>query len=276
MIQINSHPPILRQRDHDNHKGLGNGDMASSLAASPRKEADLSRNFLAEKNRACSYCEMRGKGFCSHLSENHRALLAEFSRLVTLDAHKTLFRQGEESESVYVVRSGMLRLYQRMLDGRRQVIGFAKASDILLFPLCARNDYSADALDSVYLCQFRRQDFQALLQRDSAFLCALAIVTHDELLRARSQIALLSQRKAEPKMAQFLLALAESCARPDSHGLAIPVRVPQADIADYLGMTVETVNRTMARLVRDAIIGVGKHGIDLLDPKRLREIAETY
>ena len=51
--------------------------------------------------------------------------------------------------------------------------------------------------------------------------------------------------------------------------------MPQADIADYLGMTVETVNRTMARLVRDAIIGVGKHGIDLLDPKRLREIAET-
>jgi CRP/FNR family transcriptional regulator len=54
------------------------------------------------------------------------------------------------------------------------------------------------------------------------------------------------------------------------------VRVPQADIADYLGMTVETVNRTMARLVRDAIISVAKHGIDLLDAKRLREIAESY
>ena len=71
-------------------------------------------------------------------------------------------------------------------------------------------------------------------------------------------------------MAQFLLTLFESCARPDLNPANIPVRVPQADIADYLGMTVETVNWTMARLVRDAIIGVGKHGLDLLDIKRLR------
>jgi len=249
--------------------------MASGLAASPRKEADSSRNFLAEKTRACSYCELRNKGFCSHLSESHKALLAELSRLVTIESHKTLFRQGEEADNVYVVRNGMLRLYQRTLDGRRQVIGFAKAGDLLLFPLSERNDYSADALDSVYLCQFRRQDFQALLQREPDFLSALATMTHDELIRARCQIALLSQRKAEPKMAQFLLALFESYARPDSNVMTIPVRVPQADIADYLGMTVETVNRTMARLVRDAIISVAKHGLDLLDIKRLREIAES-
>ncbi len=250
--------------------------MASGLVASPRKEADPPRNFFAEKSRACSYCELRSKGFCSRLSENHKALLAEVSRLVTLESHKTLFRQGEEADNVYVVRSGMLRLYQRMLDGRRQVIGFAKAGDLLLFPFSERNDYSADALDSVYLCQFRRQDFLGLLQREPELLSAVAVITHDELTRARYQIALLSQRKAEPKMAQFLLALFESCARPDSNPMAIPVRVPQADIADYLGMTVETVNRTMARLVRDAIISVAKHGLDLLDAKRLREIAESY
>ncbi len=250
--------------------------MASGLAASPRKEADISKNLLGEKSRACGYCELRSKGFCSNLSESQKVLLAEVSRLVALESHKTLFRQGEEADNVYVVRSGMLRLYQRTLDGRRQVIGFAKPGDLLLFPLSERNDYSADALDSVYLCQFRRQDFHGLLQREPDFLSTLAVITHDELTRARGQIALLSQRKAEPKMAQFLLALFESCARPDSNPVVIPVRVPQADIADYLGMTVETVNRTMGRLVRDAIIGVAKHGIDLLDVKRLREIAESY
>jgi CRP-like cAMP-binding protein len=76
-------------------------------------------------------------------------------------------------------------------------------------------------------------------------------------------------------MAQFLLTLFESCARPDSNPANVPVRVPQADIADYLGMPVETVNRTMARLVREAIISVAKQGFDLLDTKRLRDIAES-
>ena len=58
--------------------------MASGLAASPRKEVEQARNFLAEKSRACSYCELRSKGFCSHFSDSHKALLADVSRLVTL------------------------------------------------------------------------------------------------------------------------------------------------------------------------------------------------
>ena len=87
------------------------------------------------------------------------------SRLVTLESHKTLSRQGDETDSVYVVRNGMLRLYQRMLDGRRQVIGFAKAGDLPLFPQTERNDYSADALDLGLSLSFLVQDFHGLLLR---------------------------------------------------------------------------------------------------------------
>ncbi len=248
--------------------------MTTSREPSARKEKDSAKNFFAEKSRACDYCDLRNKGFCSHLTDAQRARLAESSRLAALEAHRTLFRQGEESENVFVVRNGMLRLYQRLLDGRRQVLGFAKPGDLLLSPFAERNDYSADALDPVYLCQFRRGDFVGFLQREPDFLSAVARTIHEELNRARQQAALLGQRRAEPKMAQFLLSLHESYARANLATTLIPVRIPQADIADFLGMTVETVNRTLARFGRDAIISVAKHGIDLLDLRRLREIAE--
>jgi CRP/FNR family transcriptional regulator len=250
--------------------------MTSARQPSVRIQKDAAKSFLTEKSRVCDYCELRNRGFCGRLSEAQKAALAESSRLTTLEPHKTLFRQGDETDHVYVVRNGLLRLYQRLLDGRRQIVGFAKPGDLLLFPLSERNDYGADALDAVYLCQFRRQDFISFLQRDVDFSAALAVAVYEELARARQQTALLGQRRADPKMAQFLLTLHESYARPNSETTLVPVRVPQADIADFLGMTVETVNRTLARLARDAIVSIGKRGIEFLDLRRLKDIAESY
>ena len=119
----------------------------------------------------------------------------------------------------------MLRLYQRMLDGRRQVIGFAKPGDLLLSPLeraqrvqrrCARPRLSLP----FSAAGFHRPFCTAI----PTFSPAFAIAIHEELMRARQQIALLGQQSAEPKMAQFLLALLESYARPDSETTLIPVR----------------------------------------------------
>jgi len=237
---------------------------------------DPAKSLLGEKSRACDYCELRNRGFCGRLTAEQQSLLAAKSRLATLEAHKTLFRQGDETDHVYVVRNGLLRLYQRLLDGRRQVIGFAKPGDLLLFPLSGHNDYGADALDAAYLCQFRREDFISFLRCDPELWGALAVTVQEDLLQSRRQVALLSQRRAEPKVAQFLLTLHESYARPNNETTLVPVRVPQADIADFLGMTVETVNRTLARFVREAVISVTKRGIDFLDLRRLKAIAESF
>ncbi len=250
--------------------------MTSSRQTSVRIQKDSAKASFAEKVRVCDYCELRNRGFCSRLTDAQKAILADTARLVTVEPNKALFRQGDETENIYIVRSGLLRLYQRHLNGRRQVIGFAKPGDLLLSPLNERNEYSADALDPVCLCHFRRQDFIAFFQRDPAFSAALAIAIHEELMRARQQIALLGQKRAEPKVAQFLLTLLESYAWRNVEATLVPVRVPQADIADFLGMTVETVNRTLARFARDAIISVAKRGIDFLDLRRLKQIAESY
>ncbi len=185
-----------------------------------------------------------------------------------------MFHQGDETRNVYVVTGGTLRLYQMLADGRRQVIGFAMPGDLLGFPLADHNDYSADALDLVYLCQFPRQDFLQFLNQRGHLLGALLIVTHDELNRAREQLALLSQKNAERKMAQFLLSFRGRQNRVDGETSILPARIPQADIADFLGLTIETVNRMLARFMREKTILVTDSGIELLDLPRLRTLAE--
>lgn len=231
-------------------------------------------HFLAEKDRFCAYCAVRGMSFCGMVPNEDMAELSSHSRPLTLDRRRTLFHQGDESQSVYIVTSGTLRLYQMLPDGRRQVIGFAIAGDLLGFPLTDHNDYSADALDSVYLCQFPRQKFMQFLGQRAHVLRALLTVTHDELSRAREQIALIGQKNAERKMAQFLLNFRGQHTPPDGQTSVLPVRIPQADIGDFLGLTIETVNRMLARLMREKTILVTDTGIELLDLARLHMLAE--
>lgn len=231
-------------------------------------------HFLAEKDRFCAYCAVRGTSFCGMVPNEDMAQLSSQSRPLTLDRRRTLFHQGDETQSVYVVTSGTLRLYQMLADGRRQVVGFAIPGDLLGFPLADHNDYSADALDSVYLCQFPRQEFMQFLNQRAHLLGALLTVTHDELNRTREQLALISQKNAERKMAQFLLSFRGRQMRMDEEISVLPVRIPQADIADFLGLTIETVNRMLARFTREKIIAITDTGVELLNLIRLHMLAE--
>lgn len=231
-------------------------------------------HFLAEKDKLCAYCPVRCVSFCGMVPSDDLSQISNQSRPVTLDRRKTLFHQGDETQNVYVVTSGTLRLYQMLADGRRQVIGFAIPGDLLGFPMTDHNDYSADALDSVYLCQFPRPEFIQLLKQRTHIMSALLEVTHDELKRAREQLALISQKNAERKMAQFLLGFRGRQNRPDGDTAILPMRIPQADIADFLGLTIETVNRMLARFMRDKTILVTDSGIELLNLPRLHALAE--
>jgi CRP/FNR family transcriptional regulator, anaerobic regulatory protein len=249
--------------------------MAPSQPIAPLKDKDPRKgNFLADKDKFCAYCAVRRVSFCGMVPNEVMAQLSSRSRPLTLDRRKTLFHQGDETHNVYVVTSGSLRLYQMLADGRRQVIGFAVPGDLLGFPLADRNDYSADALDSVYLCQFSRQDFTQFISQHANLMSALLSVTYDELRRAREQMALLTQKNAERKMAQFLLGFRARQNRIEGETAILPVRIPQADIGDFLGLTIETVNRMLARFMREKTILVTDTGIELLDLPRLRVLAE--
>jgi CRP/FNR family transcriptional regulator len=185
----------------------------------------------------------------------------------TLPAAELLFSQGDKADSVFEVLSGMVRLFKLLPDGRRQVTGFLTAGQLLgLAPegICV---FTADTLTEVSLCRYKRDAFERLIDEVPGFARRLLAVTSHELHAAQDQMVLLGRKSASEKVATFLLMLP---ARQDD----IDVPMTRGDIADYLGLTVETVSRTLTRLRQDGLIALPVPArIKVVDRKGLESLA---
>jgi CRP/FNR family transcriptional regulator, anaerobic regulatory protein len=184
---------------------------------------------------------------------------------------ETLFSEGDEAESVYEVLTGMLRLYKLLPDGRRQITGFLTAGDLLgLAPegVCV---HTAEAITEVTLCCYKRSAFERLIDEVPGFARRLLAVTSHELRAAQDQMLLLGRKSAPEKVASFLLLIAD---RQGGDGDLIDVPMTRSDIADYLGLTIETVSRSLSRLKVDQVIALRCAArIEIRDRERLAELA---
>jgi CRP/FNR family transcriptional regulator len=165
---------------------------------------------------------------------------------------ETLFAEGDEADCVYEVVHGMLRLYKLLPDGRRLITGFLSTGNLLgLAPegVCV---YTAEAITEVTLCRYKRVAFERLIDEVPGFAKRLLEVTSHELRAAQDRMLLLGRKSATEKVASFLLLMAE---RHGSDGVdEVEVPMSRNDIADYLGLTIETVSRTLTKLKHDGLI----------------------
>lgn len=188
-------------------------------------------------------------------------------------AGATIFAEGERTEGLYEVVSGIVRLHKLLPDGRRQITGFLAAGHFLNLLLQDNFTHTAEAVTEVTLCRYPRTGFQRMVDQNPGLALRLLAATSDELRAAQDQMLLLGRKTAAEKMASFLLALAQM---QDDKAQDNLVQIPMArgDIADYLGLTVETVSRTLARLKRDRLIALtAPTEIELLNRHRLEEMA---
>ena len=198
-----------------------------------------------------------------------RDTLEPLSRRVSLDHHETLFGQDEPACSVFNVTSGALRLYRILPDGRRQVTGFAFPGDFVGLSLLDRFAVSADALGPVTACRFDRLAFIDLLREQPGLMMHLHEITGQELSRAKDMMMLLGRRTADEKIAAFLTGLQARYARIGRTSVTLELPMGRLDIADHLGLTIETVSRTMTRFDRDGCILIVPGGVRLIDQGRL-------
>ena len=184
-----------------------------------------------------------------------------------LSAGNLLFSEGDKADTVFEVLSGMVRLYKLLPDGRRQVTGFLTAGQLLgLAPegVCV---FTADTITAVSLCRYKRDAFERMIDEVPGFARHLLAVTSHELHAAQDQMVLLGRKSASEKVASFLLMLPAS--QDD-----IDLPMTRGDIADYLGLTVETVSRTLTRLRQDGLIALPISArIRVLDRKGLQNLA---
>lgn len=218
---------------------------------------------------ACAQCSVREAAICQSLSEVDLDALNRIGRRQTIKRGQTLLWQGDESLFVGNVIEGVLKLSASTMDGRDQTLGIMFPSDFIGRPFGPTSNHSVIALTDARICTFARGSFDEFAQEHPDLEHRLLQRTLTELDRARNWMLLLGRKSAGERVAAFLLEMATrlnaakaSCANDDDDDAGDPDGTPlrfelpfgRQDIADLLGLTIETVSRQITKLRDDAII----------------------
>ncbi len=249
------------------------GDTLSTLKNEARPPAALTLCVGASDcARACAQCRVRALGVCGALETSELSEIEPMLEHVDLHAREGLFLQGDAADFVYTVTAGCVRLSKDLPDGRRQIVGFALPGDFLGLAMDARTGFTADALDHVGLCRFRTRDFNAFVERKPHVMRRLHELAAHELTIAQDQMVLLGRRRADERVAAFLLDWRERLHRITGADHTLHLPMTRQDMADYLGLTIETVSRTISSFVRQKWLLIVPDGVRILDSGALRRL----
>jgi len=224
---------------------------------------------------ACSLCGVRGVSVCAPLQAAGLAAVEEIKSKIKLAPGETLLDEAEPAVDLFSVTEGCIKLFKLLADGRRQITGFLFEGDFLGLASGNTYAYSAEAVTAARLCRFNRKAFKQLLLNHPEMEHALLERTSNELAQAQEQMVLLGRKTAKERIASFLIQLRNRHLPKGQDGV-VTVPMSRSDIADYLGLTTETVSRTLTRLKNEGAIEViGSGQIRLLRPDDLTEIAEA-
>jgi CRP/FNR family transcriptional regulator len=192
---------------------------------------------------------------CAAVDFEHLGLLEQIVSHRHYTPGQTIFVEGDPAEYVYNLSSGDVRLYKLLADGRRQITGFLRSGDFLGLVKQEAYAYGAEAIDNVVLCCMRVIDLERLLRELPAVRDRLLDMSRDELAAVQEQMLLLGRKSAREKVLSFLLLRAQQDYDRDEEETAVlDLPMSRIDIADYLGLTIETVSRTFTALKEEGLI----------------------
>jgi CRP/FNR family nitrogen fixation transcriptional regulator len=179
-----------------------------------------------------------------------------------------IFAEGEPCDLFYKVVSGTVRTGKLLSDGRRQIDAFHFPGDVFGLESGENHRVTAEAVDAVTVVAYRRSAFGEIVQGDPAFGEQVLASTLGSLDRAHDHMLLLGRKTALEKMASFLVETADR--RGNIGRIELPMQ--RIDIADHLGLTIETVSRTLTQMVRDGLIRLADTGrtVILANRKKLQ------
>lgn len=163
-----------------------------------------------------------------------------------------VFAEGESADYIYAVVSGAVRFSKLMSDGRRQIGAFYLPGDLFGLEAEEVHSFSAEAIGHTQVVVLKKSAFLAQAAHDRELVHHLWAQTAMHLQRAQEHMLLLGRKNAQERIATFLLDMAE---RLKSQG-SFELPMSRQDIADYLGLTIETVSRTLTQLEREQVISM--------------------
>jgi len=189
-------------------------------------------------------------------------------QLLKKDAH--VFYTGDHSSSVYVIHSGSVKTYVITEDGEEQVLGFYFGGDVLGLDALGGNSHiiSADTLETTSICKLPLTHFRSQEMIPRFFNLISSQQAHDYDL-----LLMLASKNSDGRMASFLVSLSK---RFHAHGYSeneYNLSMCRHDIASYLGLTIETVSRTLRRFRDSGLLEISRRKVRILDIEGLRKIA---
>lgn len=202
----------------------------------------------------CQTCEVRDKAICKVLDDAELRQLNKISTSVKLQAGGAVFYEGDDSTYLFNVVTGSLRLSKLLPDGRRQVTGFLFPGDFLGLSVEGVYSYTAEALTGVSLCRFERASLTRMLDRFPKLEHQLLNLASNELAQAQDHLMVLGRKTAKERIATVLLRLAERIGKNGRSGCALDLPMTRSDLADYTGLTTETVSRTLSHMKKQGVV----------------------
>ena len=213
---------------------------------------------LAFPQSDCADCPIRHRAVCARCETDELGKLEAIKYYRSYEAGQTVVWAGDKMDFVASVVYGVASLTQTMEDGRRQMVGLMLPSDFLGRPNRETATYDVVATTDLQLCCFRRTPFLGIMGETPHIAQRLLEMTLDELDAARDWMLLLGRKTAREKIASFLTIIARRDASAANVGglgeVSFDLPLTREAMADYLGLTLETVSRQMSGLKRDGVI----------------------
>lgn len=241
-----------------------------TLTSSPRDTVALQSK--------CTDCAIRHRAVCSYCGPRELEFLNAIKSYRTFKPGEEIVAMGENTDFLGSVVEGCVSLSRIMADGRRQMVGLLFPSDFIGRPMRPQAPFDAIAVSEVRLCIFSRSRFESMLRETPVLEQRLLEMTLDELDSAREWMVLLGRKTAKEKIASFFaiaarrLATVRQVALEDGVSLELPLT--REDMADYLGLTIETVSRQISALKKEGLVDMqdARH-LTIPDYNALLEIA---
>jgi CRP-like cAMP-binding protein len=186
---------------------------------------------------------------------------------------ETIFNEGDLAEFAYKVAHGTVRLCKHLADGRRQIAQFLMPGDFFSFMELSEHSFTAEAVSDVTLVSYPRRQLERVVEERPnlrrRFTALLSKTIHD----SQNHLVILGRQTAKEKVSSFLIMLAER--QSEDAGALIDIRMSRQDIADYLGLTIETVCRVLSDMRRTRLIDIPNlHQLTIRNSDALEDIAD--
>ena len=193
----------------------------------------------------CAMCKIRNQSICADIGDQEMAEVAKTMAHRPVKEGKALISEGEANDSLFVVVDGSFRLVRHLEDGRRQIVGFLFRGDVIGMQPTKSSFHTAEALDPSMVCRFPHHYLDEVSVKFPGIKDRLLARGQTEIEKAEAHIVLLGKKTAEERVMSFLEMLKMHSEADDN---TVFLSMSRQDIADFLGLRLETLSRTLASL----------------------------